>query len=96
MDCLLWRPGLVEATRLALLVNGRPAGTPACSGAPEVFALSEALLGPLSWAMLEIRVDPVFVPQRAGVSTDPRELGVLVRSLRLEPAMGQGPGRGHP
>ena len=86
IDCRLWRPGLVEVTTVAMLVNGRSVGRLACSGTPEIFRLSETLLGEQSWGLLEIRVDPLFVPKVAGVSADGRDLGVLVRSLRLEPS----------
>jgi hypothetical protein len=87
IDCALWRPGMTGVTTIAVLVNGQPLGDLRCSGASsEVFLLPAALLGGLPWAMLEIRVDPLFVPKAAGVSADPRALGVLVRGLRLEPA----------
>jgi hypothetical protein len=86
IDCVLWRPGLTRVTTTAVLVNGRPLGDLVCSGrSSEVFPLPEAVLGGSPWGMLEIRVDPLFVPKAAGVSADDRDLGILVRGLRIEP-----------
>ncbi len=86
IGCALSRPGFLEIPRIALLVNGRAVGRPHCSGIDsEVFALPETLLGARSWSMLEVRVDRVFVPRNMEVSDDERDLGILVRGLRLEP-----------
>jgi hypothetical protein len=87
IDCFLWRPGVAPDIKIALLVNGSVVGPPACSGASsEAFPLPEALLGRQSWGLLELRVDPVFIPRATGLSPDGRDLGTLVRGLRLEPA----------
>jgi hypothetical protein len=86
IDCASLRPPSVAPPGVTLLVNGRSLGPLTCSGtSSEMFQLTDAVLGGLSWGWLEIRVDPVFIPRSTGISTDGRALGVLVRGLRLEP-----------
>lgn len=76
-----WQPALPPSTatiRLNDRVLGRLTGLGPFRA---TYPVSEEILGPSSWAALELQVNALFTPKQVGVSDDPRPLGLMLTRL---------------
>jgi hypothetical protein len=77
-----------EARRIALEVNGAPAGDPVEVGtgslADYTWRIPAALLGDGTHVQIRLIPDAVIVPSEVGQSADPRRLAVAIDQMRFE------------